>query len=96
MTIEEKISVLKQVKETLLASNSWLESTKNPIEESFDAAIKSLEAWEKLRKEIYEIATKSIESHISDREHYVLIRESDVLNIIGKHLAEVENGSHKM
>lgn len=42
MTREEAIAFLKQVENILLHSNSWLESTHNPIKESFDMAIASL------------------------------------------------------
>lgn len=43
----EAIEILKQIKDILLHNNSWLESTHNPIIESFDIAIKSLEYKEK-------------------------------------------------
>ena len=43
----EAIEILKQIKDILLHNNSWLESTHNPIIESFDIAIKSLEDKEK-------------------------------------------------
>jgi hypothetical protein len=43
----EAIKILKQIKDILLHNNSWLESTYNPIAESFDIAIKSLEDKEK-------------------------------------------------
>ena len=43
----EAIKILKQIKDILLHNNSWLESTHNPIIESFDIAIKSLEDKEK-------------------------------------------------
>ena len=39
----EAIECLKQVKHILLNNNSWLESTHDPITQSFDKAIKSLE-----------------------------------------------------
>ena len=42
MTREEAISFLKQVEDILLHNNSWLESTHNPIKESFDMAIEAL------------------------------------------------------
>lgn len=43
MTKEEAIEFLKQVKYALLHSNSWLSSTHNPIEQSFDMAIEALQ-----------------------------------------------------
>ena len=43
----EAIEILKQIKDILLHNNSWLESTHDPITESFDIAIKSLEDKEK-------------------------------------------------
>ena len=39
----EAIGILKQIKDILLNNNSWLESTHDPITQSFDKAIKSLE-----------------------------------------------------
>ena len=43
MTREEAIEFLEHVKYVLLHSNSWLTSTHNPIEQSFDMAIKALQ-----------------------------------------------------
>ena len=44
MTSEEAISLLRQVKEAILNSNSWdKETTSKPITESFDMAIKALQ-----------------------------------------------------
>lgn len=43
MTNEEAISLLRQVKEAILNSNSWDETTNEPITDSFDMAIKALE-----------------------------------------------------
>lgn len=44
MTNKEAIKVLSQIRDVLLASNSWLPSTKNPIKESFGMAINALTA----------------------------------------------------
>ena len=44
MTNEEAIKLLSQIRDALLASNSWLPSTKNPIKESFGIAINALNA----------------------------------------------------
>ena len=44
MTKEEAIQFLSQIMDALLASNSWLPSTDNPIKESFGMAIKALTA----------------------------------------------------
>ena len=44
MTNEEAIKFLSQIKDALLASNSWLPSTDNPIKESFGMAINALTA----------------------------------------------------
>ncbi len=43
MTNKEATNFLSQVKSILLNNNSWLESTKTPIKESFDMAISALE-----------------------------------------------------
>ena len=43
MTREEAIQFLQAVKECLLTSNSWLESTHEPIKEAFGMAIEALE-----------------------------------------------------
>ena len=43
MTNEEAIKFLSQIMDALLASNSWLPSTDNPIKESFGMAIDALE-----------------------------------------------------
>jgi len=94
MTIEEKISFLNQVKIILLDNNSWLDGTKEPIEESFDAAIKSLEAWGKVRAEIEEKMHTEISKHY-DKEslmyHSFGLSDGlkDAIDIIDKHLAEV-------
>ena len=47
MTNEEAIKFLSQIMDAILASNSWLPSTDNPIKESFGMAINALEAQEK-------------------------------------------------
>ena len=44
MTNDEAIKLLSQIMDVLLASNSWLPSTKNPIKESFGMAIDALTA----------------------------------------------------
>ena len=46
MTNEEAIQFLSQIMDALLASNSWLPSTDNPIKESFGMAINALQAQE--------------------------------------------------
>jgi len=43
MSKEEAIIFLRKVQQILLASNSWLESTHDPIKEAFDMAIEALE-----------------------------------------------------
>lgn len=43
MTKEEAIVFLRQVQQIMLKSNSWLESTHEPIKEAFDMAIEALE-----------------------------------------------------
>lgn len=42
MTNKEAIKLLSQIRDALLASNSWLPSTDNPIKESFGMAISAL------------------------------------------------------
>ena len=49
MTNEEAIQFLSQIMDALLASNSWLPSTDNPIKESFGMAINALKAQESNR-----------------------------------------------
>lgn len=46
MTKEEAIKLLSQIMDALLASNSWLPSTDNPIKEAFGMAISALQAQE--------------------------------------------------
>lgn len=70
MTIEEKISFLNQVKIILLDNNSWLDGTKEPIEESFDAAIKSLEWQEEFMNKVYE-QNQEAEFYINGRRFRV-------------------------
>lgn len=48
MTNEEAINVLFQVKDILINSNSWLESTKEPITDAFNMAIEALKGTAKL------------------------------------------------
>lgn len=43
MPINDAISILHQVKDIILNSNSWLKSTHDPISEAFDMAINALE-----------------------------------------------------
>ena len=43
MKKEDAISLLKQVNEILINSNSWLENTHEPLNQAFDMAIKALE-----------------------------------------------------
>ena len=76
MTKEIAINVLNQIKELILNDKSWLESTHEPISQCFDMAIKSLEAWEKIRKEIASDGQSDINAKY-------------VLNLIDKHLSEV-------
>ena len=53
MTNEEAIKLLSQIRDALLASNSWLPSTKNPIKESFGMAINALTAQPERRPMLY-------------------------------------------
>lgn len=50
MTNREAIEFLSQIRDALLASNSWLPSTDNPIKESFGMAINALTTQEQLAK----------------------------------------------
>lgn len=50
----EAIECLKQIKHILLNNNSWLESTHNPITQSFDMAMKALEEKENKMKKYEE------------------------------------------
>ena len=52
MTVEEVSNCLEQIKNIILNSNSWTGNAKTIVEKCFNTAIKSLEAWEKVIKEI--------------------------------------------
>lgn len=43
MTTKEAVNILSQVRGIILHNSSWLESTHDPIKESFDMAISALE-----------------------------------------------------
>lgn len=73
MTDEMIIGFLKQVKEILLYDKSWLESTKKPISESFDRAIKSIEENAKLKE-----AVGKIKEEIKDMSfEYQLVKRTE-------------------
>ena len=91
MTKEIAINVLNQIKELILNDKSWLESTHEPISQCFDMAIKSLEAWEKVEKEIDDsilICRESAQNNIwYDGELAGFLQSKDIIDGI---LSEVE------
>ena len=75
MTNEEAIKFLSQIMGAILASNSWLPSTDNPIKESFGMAINALEAQEKAQ----EVSNNSPEL---DKENGELISRKEAINAL--------------
>ena len=76
-TIEETIRGLKEVRKMFTGYK--------PNEEMFDMAIRSLEAWEKVREEIQRKANSGQWSEAT------VFGMSKAIAIIDKHLQEVEN-----
>ena len=74
MTNEEAIQFLSQIMDALLASNSWLPSTDNPIKESFGMAINALKAQEQLANDSPEL----------DKENGELIRRKAAIDVLYK------------
>ena len=74
MTNEEAIQFLSQIMDALLASNSWLPSTDNPIKESFGMAINALKAQEQLGNVSPEL----------DKENGELIRRKAAIDVLYK------------
>ena len=81
MTNEEAIKFLSQIMDAILASNSWLPSTDNPIKESFGMAINALKAQEKSQ----EVSNNSPEL---DKENGELISRQDAIEHLKKRLYE--------
>ena len=71
MTIEEATKLLKMSEQAI-----WLKGLEKEQRKAEDMAIKSLEAWEKIRKEIASDGQSDINAKY-------------VLNLIDKHLSEV-------
>ena len=97
MTIEVAKNVLTQIKQLILSDKSWLKSTHEPIEQCFDMAIKSLEAWEKIKDQLSELAHHNLDV----KENFEIGSTSriecgttasvlaEVIYLIDKHLSEV-------
>lgn len=82
MTSEEAINVIKQVNDIIQNTNSWLETAKNPVNESLNMAIKAIEENTKLKEAIGKIKTD-----IENSARYTLGRDyllsyDAVMNII--------------
>lgn len=71
MTIDEATKLLKMSEQAI-----WLKGLEKEQRKAEDMAIKSLEAWEKIRKEIASDGQSDINAKY-------------VLNLVDKHLAEV-------
>ena len=95
MTVEEVSNCLEQIKNIILNSNSWTGEAKTIVEKCFNTAIKNLEAWEKVKEEV-EDKIGSLDDELKDGEvclsYYYgkLAGLSEVLEIIDKHLSELE------
>jgi len=81
MTIEDALDILEDNYTVLYSHGNYTEQEEN---EALIIAIKSLEALVDLKKEIVDISATDADSQL-----YALIRKSDVLNIIDRHLMEV-------
>ncbi len=96
MTIEEATKLLKMSDQTI-----WLKGLEKERREAEEMAIKSLEAWELVKKEV--IAKKNFNVEVKDAfevgSHSRIECNTtaavlaEVLNLIDKHLAEMENES---
>ena len=90
MTVEEISNCLEQIKNIILNSNSWTGEAKTIVEKCFNSAIKSLEAWEKV-KEVVEDKIGILEDELKDGEvclsYYYgkLAGLSEMLEIIDKY-----------
>lgn len=95
MTKEElAISLLTQVNEILVHSNSWLENTHEPLNMAFDMAIKAIKqksCWEELIKCINSISSvKPQEPTEWQQDHEILKAYSDGANeMLDKIRAEI-------
>ena len=90
MTVEEISNCLEQIKNIILNSNSWTGEAKTIVEKCFNSAIKSLEAWEKVKEEV-EDKIGILEDELKDGEvclsYYYgkLAGLSEMLEIIDKY-----------
>jgi hypothetical protein len=85
MTKEEAIQFLSQIMDALLASNSWLPSTDNPIKESFGMAINALKAQEQLSNKSPEL----------DSEFGELISRQEAVDEIDEWIKAFRENGHK-
>lgn len=102
---KEAIECLKQIKHILLNNNSWLESTHDPITQSFDMAIKSLEEKENEMKnydEKKELTYKYLDKipwdrvlntydNIDDVFEYISTNYSDKLDLPNEFYGDIFN-----
>lgn len=79
MTTNEAISFLSQVKDILLNSNSWTESTKEPIKEAFSMAIHALEQLPSTKPEVIHCKDCKYSEHwYRDKSRCFLWHESGI------------------
>lgn len=87
-TIEEATKLLKMSEQAI-----WLKGLEKEQKEAKDMAIKSLEAWEKIRKDIKAESDELMaKRHIGDRDFWNsgrIYAFGEVLVLIDKHLSEV-------
>jgi len=85
MTKEEAISLLTQVHKILVNSNSWLESTHEPLNIAFGMAIKALKGVD-TSDMLYDIYMAGV--NMTGEYQGCWVRFKDIERIVSKHTGE--------
>ena len=83
MTTQEAIDILQ--------NTSFFGSDMDDIDTAITMAIKSLEAWEKVREDIHNF--KGMDTYVCGDGLYKWIKAKDIVESINKYLGDVENES---
>ena len=92
MGTNEIVAFLDQVKQIILKDESWLACTREPIEQAFGRATRSLKAWEEVQKEIADIPLTFWDYENNPHTLSGEAVKDAAQRIIRNHLAEMEAG----
>ena len=88
MTTQEAIEILKLQNKF---DERYIYGKQPDVEMAIDMAIRSLEAWEKVREDIHNF--NGMDTYVCGDGLYKWIKAKDIVESINKHLGEVENDS---